>query len=556
MRRPCAGVLLTFLVSGGVVLAQGAPSKAGAEFVVNTYTTGSQTQAAVGMTANGDFVVAWHAPGSTGYPVSAQLFDASGAPVGPEFQVNAATTAYNSRPRVAVAGNGDFVIVWREQYGSTYLVNARRYDSAGTPKGLQFQVNTDTSSLVEPNIASDPNGAFVVVWSGSDGSGDGIVARRFNSSGAPLDAQEFLVNSYTTGEQDVPAVAYAGGNFVVVWEGPGLGDPSGIHGRRFTSGGAAIGGEFLVNSYTSSYQRQAAVAGDPTGDFVVAWAGDAEDGSGYGIFGQKFGANGNAKGQEFQISSFVTGDQEYPSIAMNSAGDFVVAWTSYGGQDGNGGGVFGQAFRGSGSTLGSEFAANTLTTGDQVVPSVGIDASGNFTVAWQSFGQDGDNYGIVAQLFCAPGQDKDGDGVCDASDNCPVDPNPTQSDADGDGVGDACDVFITSPTNAQVLDCSDPNTTRPTVLWNKGIYDKFRVFFSGDAAFTKAKRVSSGSTLFVLNSYTPPVKKWKRACDKAIAANPGAHQMFIRVFGVDAQAPSGDPNRKTFSQVVNVGITP
>jgi len=35
--------------------------------------------------------------------------------------------------------------------------------------------------------------------------------------------------------------------------------------------------------------------------------------------------------------------------------------------------------------------------------------------------------------------DADGDGVPDASDNCPVDPNPGQADADLDGVGDLCE---------------------------------------------------------------------------------------------------------------------
>ncbi len=35
--------------------------------------------------------------------------------------------------------------------------------------------------------------------------------------------------------------------------------------------------------------------------------------------------------------------------------------------------------------------------------------------------------------------DADGDGVPDASDNCPDTPNPDQADSDGDGIGDACD---------------------------------------------------------------------------------------------------------------------
>lgn len=35
--------------------------------------------------------------------------------------------------------------------------------------------------------------------------------------------------------------------------------------------------------------------------------------------------------------------------------------------------------------------------------------------------------------------DTDADGVCDASDNCSAQANPSQSDADGDGLGDACE---------------------------------------------------------------------------------------------------------------------
>jgi hypothetical protein len=40
--------------------------------------------------------------------------------------------------------------------------------------------------------------------------------------------------------------------------------------------------------------------------------------------------------------------------------------------------------------------------------------------------------------FACP-EDSDGDGHCDAADNCPSVANPTQSNLDGDGEGDACD---------------------------------------------------------------------------------------------------------------------
>jgi hypothetical protein len=44
-------------------------------------------------------------------------------------------------------------------------------------------------------------------------------------------------------------------------------------------------------------------------------------------------------------------------------------------------------------------------------------------------------------------EDSDGDGVFDARDNCPDDPNPSQDDADDDGLGDACDAFPEDPNN-------------------------------------------------------------------------------------------------------------
>jgi hypothetical protein len=55
-----------------------------------------------------------------------------------------------------------------------------------------------------------------------------------------------------------------------------------------------------------------------------------------------------------------------------------------------------------------------------------------------------------------PPSDQDGDGIPDASDNCPAVANPDQADADGDGDGDACDVC---PVNANTTTCTpvDPN---------------------------------------------------------------------------------------------------
>jgi hypothetical protein len=42
---------------------------------------------------------------------------------------------------------------------------------------------------------------------------------------------------------------------------------------------------------------------------------------------------------EFQVSTYMTNDQNYPSVAMDANGNFVIAWQSDG-QDGSGSGIF------------------------------------------------------------------------------------------------------------------------------------------------------------------------------------------------------------------------
>src|SRR5262249_28744698 len=61
--------------------------------------------------------------------------------------------------------------------------------------------------------------------------------------------------------------------------------------------------------------------------------------------------------------------------------DFVITWTSYGGQDGDLTGIFAQRYHPDGTPNGSEFQVNTHTTGDQYGPAAGMDMAGPFLIA-------------------------------------------------------------------------------------------------------------------------------------------------------------------------------
>jgi hypothetical protein len=77
----------------------------------------------------------------------------------------------------------------------------------------------------------------------------------------------------------------------VVWESHSQdGSGFGVFGQRYASNGARLGTEFQVNTYTAAYQLGANVAGGSAGNFVVVWSSNTQDGSSFGVFGQRFGS--------------------------------------------------------------------------------------------------------------------------------------------------------------------------------------------------------------------------------------------------------------------------
>jgi hypothetical protein len=276
----------------------------------------------------------------------------------------------------------------------------QRFASSGAPLGGEFSVGNSSYNF-SPGVASDPAGNFVVVWDGflpGDGSGRAVFGRRYTSSGVPLAL--FRVNTYTTSDQTHASVAAdSAGKFVVVWTSNTQdGSGTGIFGQRYDSAGASLGFEFRVNSYTTGNQGRPSVAADASGDFVVVWQSAAQDGSGDGVFGQRYAGSGAPLGPEFLVNTQTAGNQNSPAVAADAAGNFVVSWSSVG-QDGSGYGVFGQRYDAAGARLGPEFRVNTNTIGSQTASAVASDLSGNFVVVWQGAGGYGAGYGIFGQRY-------------------------------------------------------------------------------------------------------------------------------------------------------------
>jgi hypothetical protein len=398
MRRPCLAV--------HPLETRDAPTvtPVGAEFRVNGTTNNTQSAPSVASDDVGNFVVAWESlQDGSGFGVYARRYDANGNPLGGEFLVNGFTTGAQRSPAVAMDADGDFVIAFESynQDGDGYGVYARQYDRFGVAQGPAFLVNTTTAdSQFRPAVAMDDDGDFVVAWeSYPDGSGAGVYFQRYNTAGT-AQGVETRANSITTDYQVNPSVAMdADGDFVVAWQSYFTdGDAYGIYARRFTAAGAPLATETRVNVVTTGQQQEPAVAVDADGDYVVAWESDLQDGSGFGVFARRYNSSGVALSGEFRVNTATAADQRSAAVAIDADGDFVVTWSSFG-QEAANFGIYGQRYLANGTADGGEFHVNTYTTAHQTAPAVAADADGKFVVVWTSEGQDGSGTGIYGQRF-------------------------------------------------------------------------------------------------------------------------------------------------------------
>jgi hypothetical protein len=396
-------IAMSATVSALAVSAGAAPVPP--EFLVNEYTTGAQWAGSVARLSDGGFVIAWYGPGSDDAEgVWARRFNASGLPAGAEFRVNTTTTGNQWQPSVAPVPGGGFVVAWSSnlQDGSDQGVFARRYDTFGAAIGGEFQVNVLTQGRqYVPRVAVGAAGQFIVTWTSfnADGNHFGVAARRYDAAGAPQGG-EFLVNTFTDYFQSGSSIGFDdAGGFVIVWSSGSSqdGDLAGVFGQRFDASGARAGGEFRINTYTTGWQSTAAVAVNGDGNFVVTWVSYGQDGDVSGVYGRRFDAAGTPQGGEFRVNTYTTQEQTVPRVAWDGQGNFVVTWWGdY--QDGSSYGIFARRFQGDGTQLGPEFRLNTYTTGQQWYSDVAVGPDGGFVAAWTDSYQLGVNTNTFARI--------------------------------------------------------------------------------------------------------------------------------------------------------------
>jgi Ca2+-binding RTX toxin-like protein len=350
----------------------------GNETLINTSTVGAQREAAGTPLPGGRVLVVWvgRAAGSSHDAIKGQIYDSAGNRIGPEITFESGDFYFS--PTATVHADGGFSVAWstaRSQHIATY-------DAGGSFAGqINYVIDPGpTPSDFRPATmasATLPGGTQVFVGAPR---ADGFV------TGLLVQPNGTQTNFFMDGRS--PAVtALDNGNFVLVTadQGGTGSDQLGyfVRGQVFNASGVPVSPEFVANTTAPGNQTSPAIATLESGNFVVVWADSNTDGSGHGIRGQLFAPNGSKIGSEFAVNTIASGNQIDPTVAATGDGGFVVSWTDASGVgDTSGTGIKAQIFDSAGAKVGGELTANNETANDQDQPFLVTSPAGDVFVLW------------------------------------------------------------------------------------------------------------------------------------------------------------------------------
>jgi len=322
--------------------AQGNP--VGGETRINVTTADTQLAPALTALADGGWIATWQSRNQdgSGYGVYQQRFNADGVPQfldasnnPQDLRVNTTTSGEQLTPSVTAlplnpdGSGGGWVVSWQGPGSSGQEIFQQRYDQDGAPVGGETQVNTFiVNSQQSPNITTLADGGWVVIWQDGD-----IKQQRYDENGAALGGEVTVYSSESTVFYGVvpKAASLAGGGWVVTWEvlndRDGWGD--GIYQQQFGATGDPIGAMTLVSATIAGDQRSPSVTGLADGGWVVTWESEKQDGSGFGIYQQRYSMDGMRVGGEVLVTTTTLGDQVAPQVTALPDGSWLVAYSSY-----------------------------------------------------------------------------------------------------------------------------------------------------------------------------------------------------------------------------------
>jgi phosphoribosylformylglycinamidine (FGAM) synthase PurS component len=309
------------------------------------------------------------------------------------------TPAPGDRGSPAIAFDGEhFLVVWEEDridwdiYGTRVTPQGTVLDPSGIP------ISTAADDQFMPALAFDGTN-FLVVWedNGSDSTDTtyNIYGARVTPQGAVLDPSGIAIST-AEDVQLTPAVAWDGVSFFTAWEDYRTG-VSDIYGARVTPQGEVLDSAGIPISTATNAQLLPALAFDGT-NLLVTWA-DYRSVSSFDIYGARVTPQGEVLDSAGFVISQAANDQDFPAAGFDGE-NFTVAWGDF--RSGTDYDVYGTRITPRGEVLDPAGFVISEATRDQYYPAMGFDGA-NFLLAWED-DRGGSAYDIYSARVTPHGQ--------------------------------------------------------------------------------------------------------------------------------------------------------
>jgi len=252
-----------------------------------------------------------------------------------ERRANEFTASAQEATVLAADELGRTVLAWqsRRQQAGTYGIYARRYDAAGAELSGEVQINAETAGMqMQPSVDLAADGTAWFAWRsfGADGDQGAIVARRFTADLASA-TREVLVNQVALGDQTDPVIgALPDGGALVLWLGPDARQERvQVRARRLAPDGTPIGDAYRIDQGDGFDCATPALGLARDGRALVAYGRLDARGLPLGLYLRALDADGRPAGDEQRIDDpreDVSGAGLEPALDLAADGRGLVGW--------------------------------------------------------------------------------------------------------------------------------------------------------------------------------------------------------------------------------------
>ncbi|MBW1686587.1 MAG: exo-alpha-sialidase, partial [Deltaproteobacteria bacterium] len=497
------------------------------------------------------------------------------------LNTNAGSDGWNDiHPQVATDGEGTWVAVWNgvgDAIGAEWdILVARSTDGGGTwtaPVALNTNAGNDAGDDLYPQLATDGQGNWVVVWQSDDslagtiGGDDDILVARSTDGGATWTPPAALDTSSNEPDCRPQLATDREGNWVAVFQREPSEADTDIWVARSTDAGATWTSPAQLHSSNDQWDWYADVNADGMGNWVAVWTWSPTGGPDSDIRVARSTDAGATWSSAAHLHPSNSGFDWVAMVTTDGQGTWVTVWQSDDSLEGTIGtdyDILVARSTNAGATWTAPAALNANAgsdAGDDWYPGLTTDGQGNWLAVWYSYDSLRGTIGADSDILLARSTDSGANWTAPAALNGNADSGSgddfaPQVTTDGQGAwvavwdsNDSLDGTIETDSDILVVRSTQGGETRsaPVALNTNADSD------AGDDFYSQLTTDGLGNWVAVWHSFDSLEETIETDGDILVARSADAGATWAAPFALNTNAAS-DAGDDLFPQLTTDGL--